>query len=264
MHLRLVVALLVACGFAGTALPAQDRSRSIAPVELEPATSDDAAPRYEFRRRHDPNGIGKFYLGREIAQVMGHQGIAWLERPEREREEGLNLLVRELKVEPGTTVADIGAGSGVISRLLAEAVGPEGTVLAVDIQQEMLDALVLRSRRAGIRNIEPVLGTEKSPRLEPESVDLVVMVDVYHEFEFPYEMLKSITGALRPGGRVAFVEYRKEDPKVPIKEVHKMSEAQVKKEALQPGLNLKWIGTSDKLPRQHIVFFEKLAESGAD
>ncbi len=221
--------------------------------------SDNGSPRYTFRELHDPNGIGKFYMGREIAQVMGHQGINWLERPEREREEGLSLLIEALKLKPGMVVADIGAGSGVISTLIAEAVGPQGTVLAVDIQQEMLDALAAKCKTLGIENIEPVLGDTRSPQLKPDTVDLVIMVDVYHEFDFPYEMLGEIAKSLKPGGRVAFVEYRKEDPTVPIKEVHKMSQAQVKKEAEQPEFNLRWKETVDTLPRQHVVVFEKLA-----
>lgn len=228
------------------------------------AIADDASeaaeesPRYTFRELHDPNGIGKFYMGREIARVMGHQGINWLERPEREQEEGLSLLIDALKLKPGMVVADIGAGSGVISTLIAKEVGPEGTVLAVDIQQEMLNALAAKCRQLGIDNIEPVLGKTKSPRLKPGTVDLVVMVDVYHEFDFPYEMLSEIAKSLKPGGRVVFVEYRKEDPTVPIKEVHKMSQAQVKKEAEQPEFGLKWKETVDTLPRQHIVVFERI------
>ncbi|MCA9025435.1 MAG: methyltransferase domain-containing protein [Planctomycetaceae bacterium] len=231
---------------------------SFIPAEEDAGNSEDS-PRYTFRELHDPNGIGKFYLGREIARVMGHQGINWLERPEREREEGLSLLVESLKLKPGMVVADIGAGSGVISTLIAEEVGPEGTVLAVDIQQEMLDALAAKCKRLGIENVEPILGNTKSPSLNPGTVDLVIMVDVYHEFDFPYEMLSEIAKSLKPGGRVAFVEYRKEDPLVPIKEIHKMSQAQVKKEAEQPEFGLSWKETVDALPRQHVVLFEKVA-----
>ena len=213
--------------------------------------------RYTFRKDHDPNGIGKFYMGREIAHVMGHQGIDWLERDTREAEEGLSQLIECLKIKPGMSVADIGAGSGVISVLLSKKVGTEGVVLAVDIQQEMLDALQHKCKLLEITNVESVLGTTKSPRLEAGTVDLVIMVDVYHEFDFPYEMLSEIAKSLKQGGRVAFVEYRKEDPRVPIKEVHKMSEAQVKKEALVEGHGLKWVETYRKLPRQHVIFFEK-------
>ncbi|WP_437228421.1 class I SAM-dependent methyltransferase [Planctomicrobium sp. SH661] len=228
----------------------------------EQKASQDGPPakrRYQFRADHDPNGLGKFYLGREIARVMGHQGISWLERPEREQEEGLTLLVESLQLEPGMTVADIGAGSGVISVRMADHVGPDGKVMAVDIQKEMLQALEVKCKGLGVTNIQGVLGTTQSPNLDDESVDLAVMVDVYHEFDFPYEMLHAISKSLKPGGRIAFVEYRKEDPTIPIKEVHKMSEAQVKREASEPGLNLRWVETLEKLPRQHVIIFEKVA-----
>lgn len=221
------------------------------------ANPDPNHKRYEFRERHDPNGIGKFYLGREIAHVMGHQGIAWLERQEREEEEGLTLLMEALELKPGMVVADIGAGSGVISLMMAQRIAPRGTVLAVDIQQEMLDALAAKCKQQGVTNVEPVLGSTTSPQLKAATVDLVVMVDVYHEFDMPYEMLTEITKSLKSGGRIAFVEYRKEDPQVPIKEVHKMSEAQVKKEAGIPELKLSWLKTYSKLPRQHVIVFEK-------
>lgn len=252
MRLRAGLALLIV-GLASVAtLPAAD------PAPIEDADSG----RYEFRDEHDLNGIGKFYFDREIARVMGHQGIAWLERIEREQEEGLTLLVESLDLEPGMVVADIGAGSGIISAMIADRIGADGKVLAVDIQQEMLDALAARCATSGITNIEGILGTVKSPKLKPASVDLAIMVDVYHEFDFPYEMLREIAHSLKPGGRVVFVEYRKEDPLVPIKEVHKMSEAQVRLEANQPEFGLKWKQTIDRLPRQHMVVFERTAEEG--
>ena len=227
--------------------------------------SSSKRPRYSFRKIHDPNGIGKFYMGREIAHVMGFAGAAWLERSSREREEKLSLLVKSLKLKPGMVVADIGAGSGVISMLMAEQIGGEGSILAVDVQQKMLDRLVQRARQRGLTNIKPIKGTSKSPNLKPGSVDLVILVDVYHEFDFPFEMLQQISAALKPGGRVAFVEYRKEDPTVPIKLVHKMSEAQVKKVASLPELGLRWKETIGILPRQHIVVFERpLAAAKSD
>ncbi len=216
--------------------------------------------KYSYRKEHDPNGIGKFYLDREIAHVMGYLGADWLERPQREKEEKLSLLVRSLKIKPGMNVADIGAGSGVISLLVAEKVGEEGKVFAVDVQDEMLELLDKKLKKFKIKNIHLTKGTSQSPNLKKNSVDLIFMVDVYHEFEFPYEMLEELSNALKPGGRIAFVEYRMEDPKVPIKLVHKMSVKQVRKEAEQPEFQLKWVETIDVLPRQHIILFEKQAE----
>jgi ubiquinone/menaquinone biosynthesis C-methylase UbiE len=216
-----------------------------------------AKPKYEMRESHDPNGIGKFYMGREIAHVMGFLGVEWLERPLREKEEALTKLVKSLKLQPGQVVADIGAGSGVLSVMMAKDVGDQGKVIAVDVQQEMLDLLDKKLKMLDIKNVEGLLGTEKTPHLEPASVDLAIMVDVYHEFAFPYEMVMEISKSLKPGGRIVFVEYRKEDPEVLIKLVHKMTQAQVKKEINQPEFGLKWKETIGTLPRQHVIIFEK-------
>ena len=210
---------------------------------------------YEFRSIHDRDGIGKFYMGREIALVMGHQAADWLERPEREEEEHTEKLVEELKVRPGDVVADIGCGTGYFSRRLSEKVGDHGQVLAVDIQPEMLELLTNRMAAAKIRNVKPVLGTVTDPKLPRASVDLVLLVDVYHEFEYPREMMDALCRALKTGGRVVFVEFRAEDPSVPIKPLHKMTEQQVKKEmSAQP---LEWVETIGVLPRQHIIIFRK-------
>ncbi len=222
--------------------------------------ADDEPKRYERRTEHDPNGIGKFYMGREIAHVMGFPAAPWLERFEREEEERTTLMVKSLGLEPGMIAADIGAGSGRISLMMAEQVGDEGKVLAVDIQQQMLDLIKKKIKKHKVTNVELVKGTEKSPKLKPESVDLALMVDVYHEFEFPYEMMQEISAALKPGGRVVFVEFRMEDPDVPIKLVHKMTEAQVKKEMSPPEFRLKWKETIGVLPWQHIIVFEKQPE----
>jgi len=215
--------------------------------------------RYTFNKRHDPNGIGKFYMGREIARVMGYgfngAGARWLERAEREREEKLMLMVRSLKLQPGQTVADIGCGSGVVTALLARAVGLEGRVMGVDVQPQMLARMQMRMKKLRIPNVTPVRGTQKSPRLKAGSIDLAIMVDVYHEFEFPYEMILEISKTLKPGGRLAFVEYRVEDPTVPIKRLHKMTQAQARKEMKVVGFE--WVETKDLLPQQHFMVFRK-------
>src|SRR5262249_39919063 len=150
--------------------------------------ADDAASRYEYRKEHDPNGTGKFYLGREIAIVMGHQAAEWLDRPEREREEQPSKLLQGLNLKPGGVVAHIGAGSGYYTFRMAQKVGPKGKVLAVDIQPEMLDLIRQRAKKRGITNVEPIQGTESDPKLPAGGVDLILMVDVYHEFSEPYEM----------------------------------------------------------------------------
>jgi ubiquinone/menaquinone biosynthesis C-methylase UbiE len=212
-------------------------------------------PRYETRAQHDPNGIGKFYMGREIAQIMGHQAANWLERPEREEEEQPTKLIEALKLKPGDSVADIGAGSGYHTFRIAQRVGPGGKVLAVDIQPEMLALIRERMKARKVDNVEPIQGTATDPKLPPGSVDLILMVDVYHEFEYPFEMTQAMVRALKSGGRLVFVEFRLEDPKVPIKLVHKMTEKQVRKE-MEPHA-LTWVETLDALPWQHVIVFKK-------
>lgn len=212
-------------------------------------------PPYETREKHDPNGINKWYLGREIAHVMGPGGIPWLERPEREDEEHPVKVVDALELKGGEVVADLGAGTGYFSFMIAPKVGKTGKVLAVEIQDEMIAELKKRIEKQKVANVETVKCTETDPKLPEGGVDVVIMVDVYHELAFPYEVMTAIRKALKPGGRMVFVEYRKEDPKVPIKEVHKMSEEQLKKEMAVVGLSyLKTVGT---LPRQHIAIFQK-------
>ena len=227
------------------------RSQPAIPASLAKAES----PRYETRSDHDPDGIGKFYMGREIAQVMGHQGANWLERPEREKEERPDLAIQALKLKPGEAVADIGAGTGYYTRRLARLVGDRGTVYAVEIQQEMLDLLTNKLAQLKIHNVKPVLGTIKDPKLPAAAVDMALLVDVYHEFDYPYEMVRSLCASLKPGGRLVFVEFRGEDPNVPIKTVHKMTELQVKKEMAIHALE--WVETNESLPWQHILVFRK-------
>ncbi len=219
-----------------------------------PAWADQPVARY---RTVAPSvdGIGKTYEGREIAGIMGWQGAAWLEREEREREERGSVLLRELALKPGMAVADIGAGTGYHARRIAPLVGAQGKVFAVDVQPQMVAMLRAAAKRPGLSNLVPVLGTATDPKLAPGSLDLALMVDVYHELEFPYEMLQNIVRALKPGGRVVFVEYRAEDARVPIKPLHKMSQAQIKREALRHALV--WERTADTLPWQHVVVFRK-------
>ena len=205
--------------------------------------------------RPSRDGIGKRYLGREIAGVMGWQGAAWLERNEREQEERTDLLVTELHLAAGAQVADIGAGTGYVSRRLAAAVGVSGKVFAVDVQPEMIRMLTQLAERDRLPQIVPVLSTVDDVRLAPASIDLALMVDVYHELEYPLEVLGSVVRALKPGGRVVFVEYRAEDERVPIKRLHKMTLAQIRREALVLPLELERV--DEALPWQHIVVFRK-------
>ena len=212
------------------------------------------AQRYEVRAAHDPDGIGKFYLGREIAHVMGPGGILWLERTERETEEKPQLVIDALEIKPGQTIADLGAGSGYYSFRIAPLVGPTGKVLAIDIEPTMLDVIAQRASREHVANITTVRSSTRDPNLAPHSVDLLFMVDVYHELEYPYEVMTKVREALKPGGRVALVEYRAEDPEVQIKPVHKMSEAQVRREMQAAGF--KHVKTVRTLPLQHLILFE--------
>lgn len=221
------------------------------------AHAQQEAERYTMVRP-SADGIGKRYLGREISGVMGWQGAAWLEREEREKEERGDLLLRELGLRPGMVVADIGAGTGYYARRIAPLVGAGnsgGMVVAVDVQPEMIQMLDDLAKKANLPNIKPVLATVDNVNLPAASVDLAIMVDVYHELAFPYEVMESVVRALKPGGRVVYVEYRAEDPKVPIKALHKMSEAQVKKEAAAHALVYE--RTASTLPWQHAVVFSK-------
>jgi predicted methyltransferase len=216
--------------------------------------AEPLAQHYEFRAAHDPDGIGKFYLGREIAHVMGPGGIVWLERAERETEEQPQLVIDALEIKPGQTIADLGAGSGYYSFRIAPLVGPTGKVLAVDIEPTMLDAIAQRASREHVANITTVRSSVRDPKLAPHSVDLLFMVDVYHELEYPYEVMSKVREALKPGGRVALIEYRAEDPAVMIKPVHKMSERQVRREMQAAGF--RHVQTVHTLPLQHLMIFE--------
>jgi len=200
------------------------------------------------------DGIGKIYMGREISHVMGHLGASWLERPQRDREEKTSRLVRNLPLQPTDTVADIGAGTGYFSFRMAERV-PEGKVMAVDIQQEMLDIIESRKAEGFPANVETLLGTERDPRLPAASIDLILLVDAYHEFSWPREMGEAMAMALKPGGRLILVEYRGEDDSIPIKRLHKMTQRQARKE--MQAIGLEWESNEDFLPQQHFMVFRR-------
>jgi ubiquinone/menaquinone biosynthesis C-methylase UbiE len=248
-----IVLIIAALGLADR-LP----SASAVPALIGARPQSSAPPpdaHYEVHAVHDPNGTGRFYMGREIAQVMGAGGIEWLDRPEREDQEQPELVINAMGLHGGEVIADLGAGSGYFTFRLAAKVGSTGKVLAVDIQDEMLETLRQRAVANGITNVEEVKASETDPHLPADGVDLVLMVDVYHELSYPYEVLTRVRDALKPRGRVVFVEYRKEDPRVPIKEVHKMSVEQLTKE--MKAVRLTRVKTVETLPSQHIVIFEK-------
>jgi ubiquinone/menaquinone biosynthesis C-methylase UbiE len=208
---------------------------------------------YTFKKG-DPYGTGKWYMGREISHVMGFAGKEWLERPEREEEENTSKLLKNMNIEPGDTLADIGAGSGYhVFKMAPRA--QEGLVYAVDIQEKMLDVLRGKKQAQNIENVEVIKGSEKSVNLAPRSVDKVLMVDVYHEFSFPVEMMESIKRVLRSDGEIFLIEYRGEDDWVPIKKVHKMTEEQAIKEMKAAGFKLK--RNIGNLPWQHCMVFIK-------
>ena len=200
------------------------------------------------------DGIGKVFMGREIAQVMGHFGAAWLERPERVDEERPDIVVAGLQLKPGDVVADIGAGTGYFSIRIAKA-NPQGRVLAVDIQPEMIQLLKSQMAKAGVANIESILSTTADPRLPAGAVDKVLMVDAYHEFDEPQAMMEGIVRGLKPDGEVVFVEYRGEDDAVPILPHHKLTVAQLSKEMASFGLTLK--RKVDGLPWQHMLVYSR-------
>ena len=222
------------------------------------ALAQEPPKRYETRKVHDPDGIGKFYKGREIAHVMGFQAAGWLDRSEREKEEEPAKLLKALDLKPGMVVADVGAGTGFHAFRMAPLVGPKGKVLAVDVQAEMVALIEARATKEKVENVVAVKCTEADPKLPAGGVDLIILVDVYHELAFPHEVAAKMVAALKPGGRIAFVEFRLEDAAVPIKLVHKMSERQVILEMAEFA-ELEHTKTIGGLPWQHIVVFTKAA-----
>ncbi|MEJ2603073.1 MAG: class I SAM-dependent methyltransferase [Gammaproteobacteria bacterium] len=240
--------LLLVAGLIGAAAPAH--AAQVA------ADTGEAAGSVYTRGAPSRDGIGKFYMGREISHVMGHLGAGWLERTSREREERTDLLVERLPLDEDDVVADIGAGTGYFSFRIARRV-PRGEVLAVDIQPEMLAIIEERKQDTGVANVRGVRGAVTDPGLAPRSVDLALIVDAYHEFSHPREMARALFGALRPGGILVLIEYRAEDPSVPIKRLHKMSEAQARLELTAAGFE--FVRNERFLPLQHFLVFRRPA-----
>lgn len=204
------------------------------------------------------NGIGKWFMGREIAHVMGFQGMEWLNRPEREQEENVSRLLKNMNIQPTDVIADIGAGSGYHVFKMTPQV-PEGTVYAVDIQEEMLAEMRRIQQNTGITNLNLVKGTSQSVNLPENTIDKVLMVDVYHEFDFPLEMLESIAKAMKSDAKLYLIEYRGEDPGIPIKTIHKMTRVQAVKELNAAGFTL--LENKSNLPWQHCMIFQKKNKS---
>lgn len=209
---------------------------------------------YRTQTIHNPDGIGKFYQDREIAKVMGHQAMAWLERDSRDRQEQPQAVIEHLPIKSQAQIADLGTGTGYFAFRIASLV-PEGKVYAVDIQPEMLSVVEDLKKQNQVTNVEAVLGTETNLNLSPDSLDLALMVDAYHEFAYPQEIMSSLYQALKPGGKVILVEYRQENPMIMIKPLHKMSQKQIKKELKTA--NFRWQKTQEFLPEQHFMIFQK-------
>jgi len=256
---RLVPLLVLVCV---AAISAWAWFRSAEPVvlpKLPPPPAKTAAPSPPAEIAYTtgpatPDGIGKFFHGREIAKVMGHPAIGWLERTEREQEEAPSRAIAAIELAPDAVIADIGAGSGYYSFRISPKV-PRGKVVAIDIQPEMLDFLRKKSAELKITNVEPHLGQIDDLQLPAGSLDAALMVDAYHEFSHPREMLASLHHALKPGGRIFLLEFRGEDPNVPIKPLHKMTEAQARMEF--EGAGFRFAGNLKPLPWQHLLVFER-------
>ncbi len=233
--------------------PAQTKPEQTKPAQTATAETETEQPADRPRPAKEPPR--KSYMGRVVAQYMSHLGAPWLIRPERDDEERASESFRQLQLIEGQTICDLGCGNGYWTLPMAKKVGETGKVLAVDIQSEMLRKLRVRAAKFKLNNIEPVLGKVDDPNLPPGSVDLLLMVDVYHEFSHPESMLWGIRQSLKPTGVVALLEYREEDPQVPIKPLHKMSKTQIMKEYQANGFKL--VREYNKLPWQHLMFFAR-------
>lgn len=253
-----ILLTLSACALiAGLLMTRRDAPRNPA-AKTEPSVKKSPAPiaaidPYQYGPA-SIDGIGKFYLGREISQVMGHPALGWLEREEREREEAPSRALDAIELSPTDVIADVGAGSGYYSFRLAQKV-PQGQVIAIDIQQEMLDYLSAKAKEQGVHNVVAHLGRIDDLLVPDASLDAALLVDAYHEFSHPAEMLASLHRALKPHGRLILLEFRGEDPRVPIKPLHKMTEAQARKELAAAGFSL--ASNRRVLPWQHFMIFQK-------
>jgi SAM-dependent methyltransferase len=226
----------------------------LTPLRADELLKPAAPPPAQTAKEKEPPAL-THYMGREIAQTMHFLGAEWLTRESRDREEEPAKLMKALNLKKGQTVCDLGCGNGFYTLKLADAVGREGTVLAVDIQKEMLDMLKRRAAQANVTNIQPILGTTWDPKLPEGKLDLVLLVDTYHEIDHPVEVLAGIRKSLTREGRLCLVEFRAEDPEVPIKPLHKMSKKQINKEL--PANGFKLVKQYDEMPWQHVMFFER-------
>jgi SAM-dependent methyltransferase len=236
--------------FSFTLISCKGQTQAPQEIQTKEAESND---NYTYKSG-SYNGIGKWYMGREIAHVMGFQGMEWLERPEREKEESTSVLLKNMDIQSGDIIADIGAGSGYHVFKMAPAASA-GQIYAVDIQPEMLEEMSNRKQVNGIQNVNLIQGTEQSVNLPENTIDKILMVDVYHEFNYPIEMIAAMRQALKQDGEIYLIEYRGEDPNIPIKTIHKMTEAQSVKEFEANGFKLK--ENIDNLPWQHCMVFVK-------
>lgn len=249
--MRLVpFAFIILTFSAGLGCLIQGRAEPPAPAVAKPAVIG------YVEGKASPDGIGKFFHSREIAKVMGHPAIGWLERDEREKEEAPSKVINALDLAPDAVIADIGAGSGYYSFRISPKV-PQGKVMAIDIQPETLEFLKKRSDELKITNVIPHLGAIDDLKLPPATLDAALLVDAYHEFSHPAEMLASLVRSLKPGGRVFLLEFRGEDPAVPIKALHKMTEAQARLEFEAAGL--RFVSNRGDLPWQHFMVFQRPA-----
>jgi ubiquinone/menaquinone biosynthesis C-methylase UbiE len=243
MRFYAVTVIILSLASLGTCQPPEKKSQA----QLKSDTV------YTIGKR-SPDGIGKYYLGREISFVMGAEGAEWLERNNRQQEENTKLAIEKMKLSSQSVVADIGAGTGYYTFAIARKI-PKGKVYAIEIQDEMIKYLEEKKSATGINNVEIIKGSQQSPNLSANSVDLAIMVDVYHELEYPHEMLQAIKRSLKKDGAILLLEYRAEDPSIAIKPHHKMTTIQANKEMLANGFKLIYDG--EFLPIQHFLLYKK-------